>query len=93
MPAEPAAERLAPPSSLISLAFVLGACGALLAIPMSLFFRAFLVDVDARSRWVVPLLSGHHDEQTAAADLRDVDSESTARALLADPRQPSNRPS
>jgi len=48
--------------SLIFWAFVLGAWGALLAIPLTLFARALLVDVDAHSRWVVPLLSGHHDE-------------------------------
>jgi AI-2 transport protein TqsA len=80
--------------SLIFWAFVLGAWGALLAIPLSLFFRALLVDVDARSRWVVPLLSGHHDDEEAAArSQRDLDSESTARTLSADPRQPSNQPS
>jgi hypothetical protein len=93
MPAEPASERLTPSSSLISWAFVLGAWGALFAIPLSLSFRALLVDVDPRSRWVVPLLSGHHDEQTAAPGLREVDFESTARTLPADSRQASNQPS
>ena len=39
-----------PSSSLISWAFVLGAWGALFAIPLSLFFRALLVDVDPRSK-------------------------------------------
>jgi AI-2 transport protein TqsA len=47
--------------SLIFWAFVLGAWGALLAIPLTVFVRAMMVDMDAQSRWVVPLLSGHHD--------------------------------
>ncbi|MFL6043693.1 MAG: AI-2E family transporter [Propionibacteriaceae bacterium] len=49
--------------SLIFWAFVLGAWGALLAIPLTLFARALLVDVDAKSRWVLPLLSGQPDEE------------------------------
>ncbi|HET9649733.1 MAG TPA: AI-2E family transporter [Microlunatus sp.] len=47
--------------SLIFWAFVLGAWGALLAIPLTLFVKAMLVDMDHQSHWVVPLLSGHHD--------------------------------
>jgi AI-2 transport protein TqsA len=54
--------------SLIFWAFVLGAWGALLAIPLTLFARALLVDVDARSRWVLPLLSGHQDEEVREAE-------------------------
>jgi predicted PurR-regulated permease PerM len=55
--------------SLVFWAFVLGAWGALLAIPLTLFVRAMMVDMDIRSRWVVPLLSGHHEgEQTAGRD-------------------------
>jgi AI-2 transport protein TqsA len=54
--------------SLIFWAFVLGAWGALLAIPLTLFARALLVDVDSRSRWVLPLLSGQHDEDVAKPD-------------------------
>ena len=38
-------------------AWVLGALGALLAIPLSLLVKAVLVDVDPRTRWLVPLLS------------------------------------
>jgi AI-2 transport protein TqsA len=54
--------------SLIFWAFVLGAWGALLAIPLTLFARALLVDVDSRSRWVLPLLSGQHDEEAGKPD-------------------------
>ena len=93
MPAQAAAERLAPSSSLISWAFVPGAWGALLAIPLSQFFRALLVGIDARSGWVMPLHSGHHNEQPAAPELRQVDFESTARTLPAESRQASNQPS
>jgi AI-2 transport protein TqsA len=44
--------------SLVFWAWVLGALGALLAIPLSLLTKALLVDVDPDSRWLVPLLSG-----------------------------------
>ncbi len=43
--------------SLVFWAWVLGALGALLAIPLSLLVKAVLVDVDPRTRWLVPLLS------------------------------------
>jgi AI-2 transport protein TqsA len=44
--------------SLVFWAWVLGALGALLAIPLSLLMKALLVDVDPSTRWLVPLLSG-----------------------------------
>lgn len=72
---------------------MLGAWGALLAIPLSLFFRALLVDLDGRSRWVVPLLSGQHNEEAADPDLHNLELDSTARTVAADGRQPSNQPS
>jgi predicted PurR-regulated permease PerM len=49
--------------SLVFWAWVLGALGALLAIPLSLLVKAVLVDIDPRTRWLVPLLSNR-----AAAD-------------------------
>jgi AI-2 transport protein TqsA len=47
--------------SLVFWAWVFGPLGALLAIPLSLFARALLVDADPRNSWLVPLLSGGHD--------------------------------
>jgi AI-2 transport protein TqsA len=44
--------------SLVFWAWILGPLGALLAIPMSLFFRAILVEADPAASWVAPLLSG-----------------------------------
>ncbi|MGQ1797686.1 AI-2E family transporter [Kocuria oceani] len=44
--------------SLVFWAATLGALGALLAVPLTLFFKAVLVDADPRTRWVAPLLSG-----------------------------------
>src|SRR3954447_5315197 len=44
--------------SLVFWAWVFGALGALLAIPLSLFVKAVLVDADPRNRWLVPLISG-----------------------------------
>ncbi len=52
---------LATTVTFLSLAFwtwVLGPLGALLAIPLTLFAKALLVDVDADSRWLRPLISG-----------------------------------
>jgi AI-2 transport protein TqsA len=43
--------------SLVFWSWVLGPLGALLAIPMSLFAKALLVDADPDSRWVQPLIS------------------------------------
>lgn len=37
--------------SLVFWAYVLGAVGALLAVPMTLFVRAVLVDTSSESRW------------------------------------------
>jgi AI-2 transport protein TqsA len=53
--------------SLIFWAWVLGALGALLAIPLSLLAKALLVDADPESRWLVPLLSGSSSEPAKAA--------------------------
>jgi predicted PurR-regulated permease PerM len=50
--------------SLVFWAYALGAMGALLAVPLTLFAKAFLVDADPRSQWLIPLLSG---ERGAAA--------------------------
>ena len=44
--------------SLIFWTWVLGPVGALLAVPMSLFFRAVLVEADPEGSWRMPLLSG-----------------------------------
>jgi AI-2 transport protein TqsA len=44
--------------SLVFWAYTLGAVGALLAVPLTLFAKALLVDADPGSRWLRPLLSG-----------------------------------
>jgi AI-2 transport protein TqsA len=53
--------------SLVFWAWVLGALGALLAIPLSLLAKALLVDVDPDSRWLVPLLSGGAEKPERSA--------------------------
>ena len=45
--------------SLVFWTWVLGPLGALLAVPMSLFFKAILVQADPDARWLDPLISGH----------------------------------
>jgi AI-2 transport protein TqsA len=44
--------------SLVFWAYTLGAVGALLAVPLTLFAKALLVDADARAQWLRPLMSG-----------------------------------
>jgi AI-2 transport protein TqsA len=51
--------------SLVFWAWILGPLGALLAIPMSLFFRAILVEADPDAGWVKPLLSGRPEGRPA----------------------------
>ena len=71
--------------SLVFWAFVLGPLGAVLAIPLTLLVKALLVDVDPRSRWLVPLLSGQPSEPDveSATDVRTV--VTRRRALRARP--------
>lgn len=45
--------------SLVFWAYALGALGALLAVPLTLFAKALLVDADPRARWVGSLLAPH----------------------------------
>ena len=44
--------------SLVFWATVLGALGALLAIPLTLLVKALLVEADPHARWLLPLLAG-----------------------------------
>lgn len=52
--------------SLVFWTWVFGPLGALLAIPLSLFTKAVLVDADPRNRWLVPLLSGGSEAPAAS---------------------------
>ena len=47
--------------SLIVWAFLLGALGALLAVPMTLLLRAFFIDSDPRAAWAAPLIDAQVD--------------------------------
>jgi AI-2 transport protein TqsA len=49
--------------SLVFWAWVLGPLGALLAVPMSLFFKAVLVEMDPDAGWVTPLVSGRPERR------------------------------
>jgi AI-2 transport protein TqsA len=44
--------------SLVFWAWILGPVGALLAVPMSLLFKAVLVEMDPAASWIGPLVSG-----------------------------------
>jgi AI-2 transport protein TqsA len=52
--------------SLVFWATVLGPLGALLAVPMSLLFKAILVDADPEGSWRIPLVSGKPDDEPVA---------------------------
>ena len=52
--------------SLMFWTWVLGPVGALLAVPMSLLFRAILVEADPEGAWRMPLISGIPDDEPAA---------------------------
>lgn len=51
--------------SLIVWATILGAAGAFLAIPLSLFVKSLFVDVDPEHDWLAPLLSSEKPEEAA----------------------------
>lgn len=54
--------------SLVFWATVLGALGALLAIPLSLLVKALLVEADPQARWLLPLLAGKESEPNTDED-------------------------
>ncbi len=56
---------LTPTITFLSLVFwtwIVGPLGALLAVPLTLFAGALLVEADPRTRWAIPLLSGTPEE-------------------------------
>ena len=48
--------------SLVVWTFLLGALGALLAVPMTLLVRAIFIDSDSRASWVAPLIDANVEE-------------------------------
>jgi AI-2 transport protein TqsA len=59
--------------SLIFWAWVLGAVGALLAIPLTLLMKALLVDADPDARWLLPILSSNLPPEAPEEDSSDKD--------------------
>jgi AI-2 transport protein TqsA len=51
--------------SLVVWTFLLGALGALLAVPMTLLVRALFIDSDKRAAWVTPLIGTSVEEERA----------------------------
>ena len=49
--------------SLVVWTFLLGALGALLAVPMTLLVRALFIDADERAAWVTPLINTSGEEE------------------------------
>ncbi|MDH3302013.1 MAG: AI-2E family transporter [Acidimicrobiia bacterium] len=54
--------------SLIFWGWVLGPLGALLAVPMTLFSKAMLVDIDPTTKWAAPLIALSSPSKTAGAE-------------------------
>ncbi|MFT4295859.1 MAG: AI-2E family transporter [Micropruina sp.] len=48
--------------SLVFWALIIGPLGAILAVPLTLFFKAVLFDADPRTRWVSVFLGGNLDD-------------------------------
>ena len=57
--------------SLVFWAWVLGAVGALFAVPLTLLAKALLVDIDPRAAWLSPLLAGGPEVPAPAGDLAE----------------------
>ncbi len=53
--------------SLVVWTFLLGALGALLAVPMTLLVRAIFIDADRRASWVTPLIASSVDPEDEPA--------------------------
>jgi AI-2 transport protein TqsA len=51
--------------SLVFWAWIIGPVGAIMAVPPSLLVRAFLVDADPSTRWLVPLIANRDAEEPA----------------------------
>ena len=53
--------------SLVVWTFLLGALGALLAVPMTLLVRAIFIDADSRASWVAPLIDAQVEDEALPA--------------------------
>jgi AI-2 transport protein TqsA len=53
--------------SLVVWTFLLGALGALLAVPMTLLLRAIFIDANSRASWVAPLIDAKVEDQPPPA--------------------------
>ncbi len=74
--------------SLIFWAWVLGAVGALFAVPLTLLVKALLVDVDRDSVWLRPLLAGALDARSGGARSARRTSPDQDEATVAGPAVP-----
>jgi predicted PurR-regulated permease PerM len=54
--------------SLVLWTFLLGALGALLAVPMTLLLRALFIDADPRAAWVAPLIDTSVEDDPSVED-------------------------
>ncbi|MBP7930917.1 MAG: AI-2E family transporter [Acidimicrobiia bacterium] len=54
--------------SLVFWSFVIGPLGSVLAIPLTLFAKALLVDINPRLQWIRPLLSLDEDQPVSVID-------------------------
>lgn len=73
--------------SLIIWTTILGASGAFLAIPLSLFVKTLFVDVDPEHDWLVPLLSSEKPGEAAESAQAEESSAAETRKH-SDPRVP-----
>lgn len=59
--------------SLLFWGWVLGALGAVLAIPLTLLAKALLMDVEPRTRWLLPFVSGRPPDRQSSTPTDNTD--------------------
>ena len=82
--------------SLIFWTFVIGAMGAILAVPLTLLTKALLLDVDPSTRWISSLITGGPADAAAATigpapEVASEEVTSQGAALASDGQDPSPR--
>lgn len=65
--------------SLVFWSWVLGALGAVLAIPLTLLTKALLLDIDPAARWAIVLISDKQGETCTVTSPNDSDPENSGR--------------
>jgi predicted PurR-regulated permease PerM len=77
--------------SLVFWSFVIGPLGSVLAIPLTLFAKALLVDINPRLQWIRPLLSLDEDQPISVIDEARLAREDPLQLTRDDPAASTNQ--